>query len=123
MDFLGNVNVFHARVQNGKARVGAMEFEYPEYSGSTERAAKCYVRPHELEILSCPNGAPSLKARIERINSTGSVAKLSLVSEDFGVGVQVDLSPDRFAQLQLKQGDTVYVSPRRARVFVPEYVI
>jgi len=29
----------------------------------------------------------------------------------------VDLTPDRFAELRLKNGDSVYVSPRRVRVF------
>jgi sulfate transport system ATP-binding protein len=33
---------------------------------------------------------------------------------------QVDMAPERFAELALKAGDTVYVSPRRVRVFVPE---
>ena len=42
---------------------------------------------------------------------------------DFGVGLNVELSPERFAELALKTGDTVYVSPRKVRVFVPEYVI
>lgn len=123
MDFLGNVNVFHARVHSGKALVGALEFEYPEYSDSNPRDAKIYVRPHELEIYRAPNGGPNLRARVERVQSTGSVAKVSLLSDDFGVDMQVDVSPERYAELGIKAGDTVYVSPRRVRVFVPEYVI
>ncbi|HZO05119.1 MAG TPA: sulfate ABC transporter ATP-binding protein, partial [Solirubrobacterales bacterium] len=31
MDFLGNVNVFHGRVEGGKAVVSGLEVEYPEY--------------------------------------------------------------------------------------------
>ncbi|HEX6767050.1 MAG TPA: sulfate ABC transporter ATP-binding protein, partial [Polyangiaceae bacterium] len=31
MDFLGNVNVFHGRVEKGKALVPGLEVEYPEY--------------------------------------------------------------------------------------------
>jgi sulfate transport system ATP-binding protein len=123
MDFLGNVNVFHARVQNGKATLGGMELDYPAYADSQARPAKLYVRPHELDILPLPNGGPSLKARIERIQSAGPVTKVSLVAEDYGLGLQVDLSPDRCEVLSLRAGDTVYVAPRRVRVFVPEYVI
>jgi sulfate transport system ATP-binding protein len=123
MDFLGNVNVFHARLQRGKAMVGTLELDYPEYEGEQSRPAKLYVRPHELDILAAPNGGPSLKARIQRIQATGPVAKVSLLAEDFGVGVQVDMSPERYSELALKAGDTVYVSPRKVRVFVPEYVI
>ena len=45
------------------------------------------------------------------------------MAADFGVGLNVELSPERYCELALKMGDTVYVSPRRVRVFVPEYVI
>src|SRR5207249_10824412 len=46
MDFLGQVNVFHGRVQNGKAHVGSLELEYPEYSHDESRPATVCVRPH-----------------------------------------------------------------------------
>jgi len=36
--------------------------------------------------------------------------------------LQVDLSHVRQAELRLKTGDTVYVSPRNVRVFVPDAV-
>ena len=123
MDFLGNVNVFQGRVQGGRAHLGSMEVDYPEYPHEESRPATLYVRPHELEIEHSPNGAASLKAQVERINPTGSVAKVLLRSSDFGVALNVEVSPERYDELALKAGDTVYVSPRRVRVFVPEYVI
>ncbi len=124
MDFLGNVNVFHGRVQNGRATLGTMEVDCPEYPHQESRPATLYVRPHELDIEHTPgDGAGSLKARVERINPNGSVAKVFLMAADFGVGLNVELSPERYCELALKTGDMVYVSPRRVRVFVPEYVI
>ncbi len=123
MDFLGNVNVFHGRVQNGRALLGSMEVAYPEYPHQEARPATLYVRPHELEIERLPNGVASLKARVERINPAGSVAKVFLMAAEFGVGLNVELSSERYVELALKAGDTVYVSPRKVRVFMPEYVI
>ena len=123
MDFLGNVNVFHGRVQNGRALSGTMEVAYPEYPHQEARPATLYVRPHELEIEHSPNGNGSLKARVERINPAGSVAKVFLLAADFGLGLNVEISPERYVELALKIGDTVFVSPRKVRVFVPEYVI
>ena len=38
------------------------------------------------------------------------------------IGVAL-LWPERYAELGLKSGDTVYVTARRARVFVPNYSI
>ncbi len=123
MDFLGNVNVFHGRVQNGRALFGALEIAYPEYPHADEREATFYIRPHELDVHRSRNGVSALEARVQRVNPTGSVAKLALVNEEFGVDLSVELSLDRFSELNLRTGDTVFVSPRKARAFMPEYVI
>ncbi|MBI2827032.1 MAG: sulfate/molybdate ABC transporter ATP-binding protein [Planctomycetia bacterium] len=129
MDFLGNVNVFHGRLQNGHAHVGGLELEYPDYPHSEALQAKVYVRPHELDLDYARGANGSLKARVERVNPAGSVAKVFVLSEEFGIGVHVELSLERYAELNPRPGDTVYVSPRRVRVFVPaaeegpEYVI
>lgn len=122
MDFLGNVNVFHGRVRNGRARLGSVEVACPEYPHDEERAATFYIRPHEIEIEHAPHAIGSLKARVDRINSAGPVAKVFLSGADFA-GLNVEVSTQRYGELALKTGDTVYVSPRRVRVFVPDYVI
>jgi sulfate transport system ATP-binding protein len=103
--------------------LGNVEVDYPEYPHQESRPATFYVRPHELEIEHSPNGSASLKARVERINPAGPVAKVFLMASDFGLGLNVEISPERYLELALKTGDTVYVSPRKVRVFMPEYVI
>jgi len=123
MDFLGNVNVFQGRVQNGRAQWGGLHFDLAGDGHHEGSQVAVYVRPHELEIERSANGVPSLRGRIERINSAGSVAKIQVSAAEFGVDLHVELSPERFTELDLRRGDTVYVSPRRARVFAPEYVI
>src|SRR6267142_2593007 len=55
MDFLGNVNVFHGSVQNGRARLGSLEIAYPDYPHDESRAATAFIRSHELEILRTSN--------------------------------------------------------------------
>ncbi|HEX4589043.1 MAG TPA: sulfate ABC transporter ATP-binding protein, partial [Gemmataceae bacterium] len=64
MDFLGDVNVFHARLENGRAMVGGAELPYPEYTHTEGRDANVYVRPHELEIDRVCQGQSCLHARI-----------------------------------------------------------
>jgi sulfate/thiosulfate transport system ATP-binding protein len=126
MDFLGNVNVFHARVQNGHALLGDARLEYPEYPHDQARPATVYIRPHELEIDRRWQGPASLRAEVRRINAAGAVAKVFALASDFGFGMNVELTNERFAELGLKSGDTVYISPRKVRVFIPEgpeYVI
>ena len=123
MDFLGNVNVFQGRVQNGKAHIGSMWLDYPEYPHADPRPATLYMRPHELDIARRRNGVPAMEASVRRINSAGSYARVGLAAKEHDGDIQVDLSLDRFQQLQLSLGDTVFVSPKKVRAFLPEYVI
>lgn len=123
MDFLGNVNVFSGRVQNGKASWGGMEVAYPEYPHGESRDAKVYVRPHELDIERYAVSPQAIRITVERVNPTGSVAKIYGTSLDFGSAIHVELTPDRYAELNLQEGETVFVAPRRVRVFLPEYSI
>jgi sulfate transport system ATP-binding protein len=123
MDFLGNVNVFHGHVQDGRARLGNLEIAYPEYTGQQSRAATAFIRSHELEILTTRNGRPSLEAKVTHINPARPVVKVRVYSEAFGVVLNVDVSWERFGELGIALGDVVYVSPRQMRVFVQDYVI
>jgi sulfate transport system ATP-binding protein len=120
MDFLGNVNVFHARAQDGKVHLGNMEVAYPEYQHAESRDIVGYVRPHELDINRTPNGKSGLPAAVLQINPAGSLAKVRVVSEEFGIALNVDLTLERYSELQLAVGETVYVVPRRVRVFLPD---
>lgn len=118
MDFLGHVNVFHGRVERGQAVLA------PDDSGATASPVNVYVRPHELEIDRQTNGTPALAARVARINPAGSVAKIALHGPDGGE-IKVDLPFERFANLKLELGETVYVSAKHVRVFAsgPDYEI
>lgn len=124
MDFLGNVNVFHGRVQDGVARLGGLEVHWPDYPHAEERAASAYVRPHELDIARAPAGG-SLRAKVIHIVPTGAVARVHLLAAGREDAVHVEVGADRLAELALIPGEQVYLTPRRVRVFVPEpdYVI
>ena len=118
MDFLGQVNVFHGRVEQGRAMWRGVELDYPAYARRESRPARVYVRPHELEIERHANGTPCLAACVSRINPAGAVAKVALHTDEGDI--KVDLPFDRYRQLDLQVGDTVYVSPKQVRVFLPE---
>jgi sulfate transport system ATP-binding protein len=123
MDFLGEVNVFHARLENGRARVAGADLPYPEYPHADGKDAQVYVRPHELEIDRICQGASCLHARIVHINPAGSTVKVRLIAEEFGLAINVNMTPPRFQELALKVGEQVHVFPQRIRVFVPDYSI
>jgi sulfate transport system ATP-binding protein len=120
MDFLGNVNVFHGRLEQGKAVVPGVEFSYPEYQNTEGRDAAIYVRPHELWIERQKNGVPSLEAKVLHVSPTGSRTKVELKAVDTEALMTAELTAERSAELSLKSGETVHVSARRVRVFTPE---
>ena len=124
MDFLGNVNVFQGRVKDGRALAGSLVLDYPDYPHTEERPAALYMRPHELDIERQISGTSGLAAHVERVQSAGPFARIALRQTESGKDIVVSLTAARYAELQLRTGETVFVSPKRVRVFMdPEYVI
>jgi sulfate/thiosulfate transport system ATP-binding protein len=125
MDFLGQVNVFHGRVRDGKAIVGGVELDCHGRAPQDSGAARVYVRPHEVDIVTDPNGSGRLAARVTHVNPAGAVTRVQVQVPDLDAEISIELSKDRSAELKLKKGDEVYVAPRKVRVFGPdpEYTI
>ena len=120
MDFLGHVNVFHGRLEAGQMHLPGFAMEYPEYQKTESRNATAYVRPHEVELNRAPTLDTSLPVRVVHVNPAGPVTRVRLVSDVFGAALNVDLSPGRYRELELRPGDEVFATPKRVRVFLPE---
>ena len=123
MDFLGNVNVFHGRIHDGRLQLGDVLFDVPQHANQDGAEAKVYIRPHELDVQRHRNGHPALAVKVVRVHRAGAVARVAVESAEFGLALNVEMTPERYTELSLKAGEHVYVSPRRVRVFAPEYVI
>src|SRR6266702_7905905 len=104
-NFLGNVNLFHGRIDDGKAYINAKETGHV-----------VYVRPHLLEIDRVPNGGSHFRARIKHINSAGPLVKVEAVAE-WGDPVHIEMSQERFKSLQLTKDESVFVIPKDVKVF------
>lgn len=122
MDFLGNVNVFSGRVEQGRAIWGDAAVDVPHLVSRESGRANVYIRPHELKITRSLNGSQGIAATINRINPAGSYAKI-FVTPRTGPEIQVDVPFEQFAELGLQHGDEVFVTPQKFRVFTPEYEI
>ena len=82
-----------------------------------------YIRPHELDISRTADGGNCMLGRIVHINPAGSVVKVRLLAEDFGLMINVDITPERYKALGLKPNETVYVTPKSATIFESDYTI
>ena len=85
--------------------------------------ADAYIRPHELDLARAATDGHSLAARVSHINPAGSVVKVRLHAPDFGLMINVDLPPERYQALGLRAGDEVFVTPKAAKIFEPDYTI
>ncbi len=117
MGFLGNVNVFHGRVQNGRALLGPIAVDCPEHAVIESRPAAGYARPHELVLSRTPDSRSGLWATLQAVSSAGPVVRLELADADARL-VQVDLARNQFEALRPSVGERLYVTARKVRVFL-----
>lgn len=146
--FLGDVNLFHGRASAGHVSLPGFALQAAA-DELQDGQALAYVRPHELEVqpwwanaaapeddaeaaAAAPQG---LRARIARAIVVGPLARLELMAEpegDAGINapraapprpgalIEAQMTAERYAELDLREGDLVWVKPRRARVFVQQ---
>lgn len=120
MDFLGNVNLFRGRVHSGQAYLGAIELPAPEHHSAEDVPAVGYVRPHDLVLERKPAGGGSIAARVERIQTLGSVVRVTLALRGDHDTIEAELTRDLFQTLAPEKGETIYIRPRNVRVFVDD---
>jgi sulfate/thiosulfate transport system ATP-binding protein len=96
-------------------------YEHPEtefvmsFVGPVNRVGDRWVRPHDLDLLLVPaDGAE--EAMIERVVHLGFEVRVELVRGD-GEQLWAQVTRDECEQLELEQGQIVWVRPERARVF------
>ena len=118
-EFLGNVNLFHSRLHRGRAWIDGIEVDAPEHAEAEELAAVAYVRPHDIEVDRIAQGEAALAARVTHVLSVGPIVRLELIREDSEDKnpIQVEISKERFRELQLVRGDQVFIKPRRFDLF------
>jgi len=114
MNFLGNVNLFHGRVEGG----------HPVLSNGGSSDVRLFVRPYEFDVFTSPANIPenhAVKAKVKHVQLAGPAVKLELFSEGAGV-LSAEISHERFKELGIDVGSDVLLAPRKFRYF-PEYVI
>lgn len=101
LNFLGNVNLFHKRVNDGKQQ-------------------KIYVRPHQLQLSREAKSEHSIATVIVFINPAGSVVRLEARSVA-GQIIQAEIPQEEYARLRPEKGEEIYLTPKE--VTYSEYEI
>ena len=87
------------------------------------------MRPHDLEVtrytpgLGAAEQQRGIVAKLVRAIVVGPIARLELLPLDAASAgsneiIEAQIGAQQFATLALKDGETVVLTPRRARVFV-----
>jgi sulfate/thiosulfate transport system ATP-binding protein len=120
MDVASEIAVMnHARIE----QVGTPTelYDDPEtefvmsFVGEANRLGDAWVRPHELEIVEHP-AADAVEAMIDRITLYGFDARVELTPAE-GDGLTVQLTRQVLEELELEQGQIVWVRAARERLF------
>ncbi len=118
--FLGDVNLFHSRIHDGKVAVGDWEAQVPKNARIESNEAAVYVRPHEIEITRNGGATDAFKATIESLLVIGPSVRLELKRDDTAQRVHAELSRDQHVALGLSKGERVGVRLKQGRIFAAQ---
>ena len=128
--FLGDVNLFHGRAHEGEMRIGqdsqGVRLATPEHPDAQDAKAFAYVRPHDLDVQRVTPGADQARgipAKLVRAIVVGPIARLELLPLDASAAgsgdiIEAHMGAQQFNELAFKEGETLMLTPKRARVFV-----
>jgi sulfate transport system ATP-binding protein len=86
------------------------------FVGTANRLDDAWVRPHDVELRLEPNGSGMREAQVVRIVRLGFETRVELERDD-GERLHAQLARDEADELELRQGDIVFVRVRRSRTF------
>ncbi|HEX5893582.1 MAG TPA: TOBE-like domain-containing protein, partial [Solirubrobacterales bacterium] len=85
------------------------------FVGPAHKLGEAWVRPHDVEVRHEPNGE-TIEAMVDRVVHLGFEVRVELTLPD-GEHFSVQLTRDQVEELELVEGQIVYVRPRETTVF------
>ncbi len=85
------------------------------FVGPAHRLGDAWVRPHDVEIRHDPNGK-TIEAMVDRVVHLGFEVRVELTLQD-GEHFSVQLTREQVDELELKEGQIVFVRPRETKSF------
>lgn len=122
-----NPRLFHGRAHEGEVHFEGLHIDSPEHADARNAKAFAYVRPHDLDVQRYAPDAQGIVAQLERARVIGPIARLELIpvedhkqTDNLSADslIEVQMAAQQFRELGLKEGETLVLTPRKARVFV-----
>jgi sulfate transport system ATP-binding protein len=130
--FLGDVNLFHGRAHEGLLHLDGVSIDTPKHAGAQNAQAFAYVRPHDLDVqryhaghgVDAAGRPQGIVATLSRAIVVGPIARLELMPletthpEGHDPLIEAQIPAQQFREMGFRDGETLVVSPRKARVFL-----
>jgi sulfate transport system ATP-binding protein len=134
--FLGDVNLFQGRAHEGEMLIGedhrGVRLASPEHSAVQNSKAFAYVRPHDLDVRRYQAGEQQgagseqqrgIPAKLVRAIVVGPIARLELLPLDSSAAgsgdiIEAQIPAQLYSAEGFNEGETLVLTPRKARVFV-----
>ncbi|MBX3300969.1 MAG: sulfate ABC transporter ATP-binding protein [Nitrospira sp.] len=115
--FLGDVNVFHGRIPHDRSAQEHPNGEFALPEDLEDEHEVTFVRPHDLELSRHRTNTSQLEASVRYVLTAGSRVRVELLAVHSSQTIEVELTKERYRELELRQGDVVFVHPRQLQVF------
>ncbi len=115
--FLGDVNVFHGRASEEQAVQERSEGPSVRRSDTVEEHEVTFVRPHDLELNRSRTSPDQFEATVRYVLTAGSRVRLELIVQGSAQTIEVELTKERYRELDLREGEFVFVHPKHRQVF------
>ncbi len=120
--FLGDVNIVHGIIENGKLRINNFWQIISPEDNLPDQDVMVYIRPHEINISKSYTDN-TIIGTIHYLHSSGPVYYLDVFISDDDPIIEVMLIQQQALKYQFAIGDTVYLKPESVHIFMQEQLI
>ncbi|MDG2914493.1 sulfate ABC transporter ATP-binding protein [Bisgaard Taxon 10/6] len=118
--FVGDVNVFHGHIDEGKLVVGEFSHHINTHTNTTKpvnnQSATAYIRPYELTLSRSPENALAT-GKITHINAIGFIVRIEIESAQSEQPIEVILTKNAYNSANYQLNEQVYLVPDKLNLF------
>ncbi|MDR2398396.1 MAG: sulfate ABC transporter ATP-binding protein [Spirochaetaceae bacterium] len=122
--FLGNVNLFHARLEKGALRLDTEEpqVDEPVQAGSDPDGVSFFVRPHDVGISVSDQDHQGIKARIVSHRLLGSRVRVEVKTLSGDKVLEADMDKKQWNEIKEAHPAFVYLQFSAAKIYSADEV-
>jgi sulfate transport system ATP-binding protein len=110
--FLGNVNLFHARLEKGALRL--------DESDKQKEDVSFFIRPHDVKITVANEDGKGVEAKIMAYRILGNRVRVELKTVEGGKEIEADIDKKEWANIKNSSQNSVYIRFVGAKIYTSD---